>query len=110
MGRATTLDADALVDTTAFDTNAGDGEVKADAEVAKNSDTAMVGANFIVVDDRRLRQRGGGALMDGTPSKFYGLELSFALLLDLRGGFAMARLWGGEPRISNVMWSSEPET
>jgi hypothetical protein len=52
MGRATTLDADAvlLVDNGEVDgTNAGD-EEKADADEAKNSETAMVGANFIVGD------------------------------------------------------------
>jgi hypothetical protein len=72
MGRATTLDADDLVDTE-FDTNAGD-EVKADAVEAKKSEAAMVGANFIVIDDRDVscakEEEGRGAVMDGTPSKF----------------------------------------
>ena len=67
MGRATTLDADALlVDNDEVDgTNAGE-ELNADAdEEAKNSETAMVGANFIVEDvtgkvaTSRLKEDGG---------------------------------------------------
>jgi hypothetical protein len=72
MGRATTLDADDRVVVTAFDTNAGDEVVKADAVEAKKSEAAMVGANFIVENESESRQGGGGggAVMDGTPSKF----------------------------------------